>query len=306
MDSPTETNITGSILKKVRQIEIRTNRLVDEALSGHYHSIFKGRGINFDEVREYVPGDDVRTIDWNVTAREGKPFIKKFTEERELTILLIIDISASGLFGSALQTKREIAAEIGSVLAFSAIRNQDRVGLLLFTDEVELYIPPKKGRSHVLRVIREILFYKPLRTGTDIPKALDFANRVIPKKAINFLISDYCLNEPFAESLAILKKKLQVTNKRNDLIAVCIKDPREFELIDAGLMLLEDLESEKQLEIDTRNPSIRKAYSDYTQSLHDELKQVIQASGVDLLDLWTHKPYIGELLRFFQLRERRR
>ena len=183
--------IPREILKKIRQIELRTNRLVTETLAGQYHSVFKGQGMNFDEVREYQPGDDVRAIDWNVTARMNHPFIKKFVEERELTLMLVVDVSGSGLFGSRAQSKRELAAEIASVLAFSAIRNNDKVGLLLFTDEVEKFIPPRKGRSHVLRVIREVLFFEPKRRGTDLVQALEFMGRVLPHRAIAVVISDF-------------------------------------------------------------------------------------------------------------------
>src|SRR5665213_1108014 len=179
------------ILSRMRQLELRTRRLVNNTLAGEYHSVFKGRGMDFDEVREYVPGDEVRTIDWNVTARAGRPFVKKFTEERELTILLLVDLSASGNFGSATQSKRELAAELASVLAFSAIRNSDKVGLILFTDQVEQYIPPKKGRRHVLRVVREILYFQPERRGTNVAQALDFANSVTPRRAVVFLVSDF-------------------------------------------------------------------------------------------------------------------
>ena len=183
--------IPREILKKIRQIEIRTNRIVTETLAGQYHSVFKGQGMNFDEVREYQPGDDVRAIDWNVTARMNHPFIKKFVEERELTLMLVVDVSGSGLFGSRDQSKRELAAEIASVLAFSAIRNNDKVGLVLFTDEVEKFIPPRKGRKHVLRVIREVLFFEPQRRGTNLPGALDFANKMLAHKAIMVVVSDF-------------------------------------------------------------------------------------------------------------------
>ena len=186
--------IPREILKKIRQIELRTNRIVTETLAGQYHSVFKGQGMNFDEVREYQPGDDVRAIDWNVTARMNHPFIKKFVEERELTLMLVVDVSGSGLFGSRAQSKRELAAEIASVLAFSAIRNNDKVGLLLFTDEVEKFIPPRKGRSHVLRVIREVLFFEPKRRGTDLVQALEFMGRVLPHRAIAVVISDFLVN----------------------------------------------------------------------------------------------------------------
>lgn len=298
--------ITSDIIEKVRQIEIRTDRLVEEAFAGHYHSIFKGRGMNFDEVREYIPGDDIRTIDWNVTAREGRPFIKKFREERELTILLLIDVSASGDFGSVSRSKRELAAELGSVLAFSAVRNSDKVGLVLFSSEVELFIPPRKGRSHVLRVIREILFFQPSRRSTDITCALDFVNRVINRRAVAFLLSDFCLSGDPAESLKELRPKLKLTNTHHDLVAVCVRDPREFELTDSGLLLLEDLETGEQIELNTSDPDLRRTFGERAVESYENLRQVIRSSGVDLLEIRTDRPYITELLRFFQTRERRR
>src|SRR5476651_2808108 len=202
--------VTREILKKVRQVELRTRRLVTDALAGAYHSVFKGRGMDFDEVREYSPGDEVRTIDWNVTARSGRPFVKKFTEERELTILLLVDVSASGNFGSTSQSKREMAAELASVLAFSAIRNSDKVGLILFSDQIEQYIPPKKGRRHVLRVVREILYFEPKNRGTDIVQALDFANRVTRRRAVTFLISDFQTSGDQKQALASLQRAIRL------------------------------------------------------------------------------------------------
>src|ERR1700678_4277394 len=234
--------IPREILKKIRQIEIRTNRIVTETLAGAYHSVFKGQGMNFDEVREYQPGDDVRSIDWNVTARMNHPFIKKFVEERELTLMLVVDVSGSGLFGSRGQSKRELAAEIASVLAFSAIRNNDKVGLLLYTDEVEKYIPPRKGRGHVLRVIREVLYYEPRRRGTNLVQALEFMGRVLPHKAICAVISDFLTNESAAdladrranENAAPLPKAaqtaLRMANRRHDVVAVQVTDLYELEL----------------------------------------------------------------------------
>src|SRR5438105_402619 len=252
--------IPREILKKIRQIEIRTNRLVSETLAGQYHSVFKGQGMNFDEVREYQPGDEVRTIDWNVTARMNHPFIKKFVEERELTLMLMVDVSASGLFGSRTQSKRELAAEIASVLAFSAIRNNDKVGLLLFSDEVEKFIPPRKGRRHVLRVIREVLFFQPQRQGTDLTGALQFLMRVTPHKAIAVVISDF-LGSPaeatgkmrgrrlrpqimLLESLAQASySMLRHANRRHDVVAVQIADPYELELPALGRLVLQDAET---------------------------------------------------------------
>ena len=301
-----DTHISSEILNKVRQVEIKTHRLVDETLAGHYHSVFKGRGMDFDEVREYVPGDDVRSIDWNVTARTGRTYVKKFTEERELTIMLIIDVSASGEFGSAAQSKREMMAELGSVIAFSAVRNNDKVGLILFTDEAELYIPPKKGRSHILRVIREILFFQPEGSRTDIGAAVDFANQVIQRRAVAFLISDFCLPGEFETSLQGLRPKLQITNRHHDLVAVSVSDPRERELPDIGLVTIEDSETGEQVELDTTRPEIRDGFARLAHERLKELRRSIRSAGVDLLELSTDKAYLPELLNFFSVRERRR
>src|SRR5207302_10296450 len=254
-----KTMIPREILKKIRQIEIRTNRLVSETLAGQYHSVFKGQGMNFDEVREYQPGDEVRTIEWNVTARMNHPFVKKFVEERELTLTLVVDVSGSGLFGSHAQSKRELAAEIASVLAFSAIRNNDKVGLILFTDEVEKFIPPRKGRRHVLRVIREVLFFEPKRRGTDLNRALEFLLRVTPHRAIAVVISDF-IGSPEAASgkgnarprpqMMLLESLAQASftmlrqaNRRHDLVAVQITDRYELELPALGRLVLNDAET---------------------------------------------------------------
>ncbi len=239
---------TKEILKKVRQIEVRTNRLVTDSLAGNYHSVFKGRGMNFDEVREYVAGDEIRTIDWNVTARTGTPHVKKFTEERELTIMLMIDISASNDFGSDHCSKREMMAELGSVLAFSAVRNNDKVGLILFTDFIELYIPPAKGRSHILRVIRDILYFEPKGKETDLTVPLEFVSKVTKRKAVIFLISDFFFSGSQEEQLSRLQPKLRVCNRHHDLIGVVIADPREHELPDCGWLTLEDAETGQQIE----------------------------------------------------------
>jgi uncharacterized protein (DUF58 family) len=296
---------TREILQKVRQVEIRTNRLADDTLAGHYHSVFKGRGMNFEEVREYVPGDEVRTIDWNVTARTGKVFVKKFTEERELTMILMIDLSASGDYGSGGQSKRELAAEMASVLAFSAVRNNDKVGLLLFTDEAELYIPPAKGRGHVLRVIREILFFEVEGRRTDITGAIEFICRVQKRKAVVFLISDYCLTGPLTEVLPKFKSKLQTANKRHDMVAMAINDPREWDLPEVGLLTLEDAETGEQVEVNTNRKSVREDYQRLSQSRRKELRKTIQSCGVDYLELVPDKPYLATLLGFFKNRERR-
>jgi len=297
--------LTKDILKKVRKVDVRTNRLVNDSLAGSYSSVFKGRGMNFDEVREYVAGDDIRTIDWNVTARTGIAHIKKFTEERELTIMLLIDISGSGEFGSQLASKRELMAELGSILAFSAIKNNDKVGLILFTDYVELFIPPQKGRSHILRVIREILFFQPKGKKTDLCIPLDFLNRVTKRKSVAFLISDFCLPGNFESELQRLQKKLRLSNKRHDLISLFINDPREFELPDIGWITLEDAETGEQIELNTSNPSVRKEYSELAHALQKEMRKTMQSNGIDVLELTTDTSYIPPLLGFFKARERR-
>ncbi len=291
------------ILAKVRHIEIRTNRLAQETLAGQYHSVFKGRGMDFEEVREYVPGDEVRSIDWNVTARTGRPFVKKFTEERELTILLLVDLSASGHFGSQEQTKRELAAEVASVLAFSAIRNSDKVGLILFTDEVEQYVPPRKGRGHVLRVVREILFFAPRRRGTNLVRALEFAGRVTHRRAIAFVLSDFFT--PRDETPERLRRALELLAKRHDLVAVTIADPRERELPAVGRVTLEDAESGEQLELDTADPAVRQAFAAAAATRRTELLGLLRAAGVDALELDTGLPYLPALLRFFRMRAAR-
>ena len=301
-----DSNKTKEILKKVRQVEIRTNRLVNDALAGQYHSVFKGSGMNFDSVREYVRGDELKRIDWNVTARAGTPFVKEFTEERELTIMLLVDVSGSGEFGSAKQSKRELVAELASVLAFSATKNNDKVGLILFTDEVELYIPPRKGRSHVLRVIREILFFEPERSGTDIENAMNFVSRVINRRAVTFLISDFCFPGNQDDLLESLRKKLQITNKRHDVISVAVNDPREIELPNIGYITIEDAETGEQVELNTGSESVRDTYSKLADKQRHDLRRAIKSAGVDMLEISTDQPYIIALQQFFSTRKGRR
>jgi uncharacterized protein (DUF58 family) len=295
--------VTREILKKVRQVELRTRRLVTDALAGEYHSVFKGRGMDFDEVREYSPGDEVRLIDWNVTARTGTPFIKKLREERELTILLAVDVSASGKFGSQTQSKRELAAEVASVLAFSAIRNRDKVGLLLFTDEIEHYIPATKGRTHVLRVIREILFHTPQRRGTDVAAALDFVNDVQRRRAVVFVISDFIES---AEGVERLRRQLRLTNKRHDLVLLHLRDRHEEELPAVGLLSLEDTETGEVMEVDTDSKSVRNAFAARARDRMDQFRRAARQAGVDTLELRTGEPYSQALYTFFQNRSSRR
>jgi uncharacterized protein (DUF58 family) len=294
---------TRDILKKVRQIDIRTNRLVTDTLAGRYHSVFKGRGMNFDAVREYVPGDEIRTIDWNVTARAGKPFVKKFVEERELTLLLMVDVSASGDFGSGAQSKRELAAEIASVLAFSAVKNSDKVGLLLFSDQIELFVPPRKGRKHVLRIVREVLGFEPAHRGTDLVQALDFVNHVIKRRAIVFLLSDFQTGQTPAE---VLRRSLRQTNRRHDLVALPIEDPREQSLPDLGIVAIEDAETGELVELDTHNPQVRQRFAEIAQQRALQLGRTLNAEAVDSLRLETGKPYVAGLLAFFKNRTHRR
>jgi uncharacterized protein (DUF58 family) len=298
--------IPREILKKIRQIEIRTNRLVTETLAGQYHSVFKGQGMNFDEVREYQPGDDVRAIDWNVTARMNHPFIKKFVEERELTVMLVVDVSGSGLFGSREQSKRELAAEIASVLAFSAIRNNDKVGLLLFTDEVEKFIPPRKGRSHVLRVIREVLYFEPKRRGTDLPHALEFMGRVLSHKAIAVVISDFLIPDGKGTLPPPTQTALRMANRRHDVVAVHIADRYELELPALGRLVLEDAETGEIVELNTAHAASRDAFALRQEKLYAEVARQLRSSGIDSIQLRTDEPYGAALGKFFEGREKRR
>jgi len=295
-----------AIMSGMRQLEIRTRRMVNDSLAGAYHSVFKGRGMDFDEVREYSPGDEVRTIDWNVTARAGRPFVKKFTEERELTIFLLVDISASGNFGSGALSKRDLAAELASVLAFSAIRNSDKVGLLLYTDRVERYLPPKKGRRHVLRVVRDILYHAPEGTGTDSIKALDVVNHVLHRRAIVFLISDFESPGDPSAARAGLRRAMRQTNRRHDLVAVQVEDPRERELPDVGILALEDAETGEIIELDTASAAVRRRFKEQAAERGRRLVSDFMSEGIDTLQLQTDSPYMPDLQRFFKTRERRR
>lgn len=298
------TESTRQILAKVRQIEIRTKRIVTEAMAGAYHSVFKGQGIDFEEIREYVPGDDVRSIDWNVTAKMDTPFIKTFREERELTIMLLVDLSGSEYFGSEAQNKRELAAELGSILAFSATKNNDKVGLILFTDQTECYIPPKKGSQHILRVIREILFYKPKYKKTSIAHALDTLNKIQKRKAIVFLISDFLFPESTLTSKQL--KPIKLTHKRHDLICIKLSDPREQTLPPVGIITLEDAETQAQVEIDTMNPKVRRLYEKQNMERDELLKTTFARQGIDLIEVSTGKPYLNALRLFFERRGGRR
>lgn len=292
---------------RMRELEISTRRMVDDSMAGAYHSVFKGRGMDFDEVREYSPGDEVRTIDWNVTARAGRPFVKKFTEERELTIFLVVDISASGNFGSGALAKRDLAAEVASVLAFSAIRNSDKVGLILYTDRTERYLPPKKGRRHVLRVVRDILYHEPQGIGTDTVKALDVVNHVLHRRAVVFLISDFVASGSDPRGArAQLRRAVRQTNRRHDLIALHIEDPRERELPNVGIISLEDAETGEIVELNTARAAVRKRFNEISLERAQRLKSDLRAEGVDSVQLRTDMPYIPPLQRFFKSRGRPR
>jgi uncharacterized protein (DUF58 family) len=282
------------IFKKVRGIELRTKRLVNDVFGGEYHSVFKGRGIEFSEVREYGIGDDVRFIDWNVTARRGGPFVKVFEEERELTVMLLVDASGSGQFGSRGSLKEELAAEVSAVLAFSAIKNNDRVGLIIFTGQIELYIPPKKGLKHVLRVIREILYFKPQGKKTDISAAVKHVNNMLKRKAIVFLIS-YFIDKGFESAL-------NVTARKHDLIAVKISDDREEFLTNSGLITFEDAETGEICYVDTSSKALRKKYWLYSQKQKNEISEYFKRTGIDSIFLKTGQNYEDELIRFFRKR----
>lgn len=303
-------NIT-EMLKKVRQIEIRTNKQVSEALAGAYHSVFKGRGMDFEEAREYQAGDEIRSIDWNVTARTGKAHVKKYREERELTMMIVVDLSASGSFGSGNSSKREIAAELASTLAFSATRNNDKVGLALFTEGVEQILPPRKGRQHILRMIRDVLIYEPQKRGTNIASALDEVNRVLKRKAIVVLISDFLqgpdgkIPNPDDPTKSDIFKALDITNRRHDLVCFEIVDPRETALPNLGVITLEDSETGEIVSLNTGSASVRKAYEQYNQNRLTEFKRALTRSKIDLLEVRTDKPFITPLRKFFERRAKR-
>jgi len=285
------------VLEKVRRIEIQSRRLVTDALAGEYHSIFKGRGMEFSEVREYQFGDDVRTIDWNVTSRSGQLHVKKFTEERELTVLLVLDASGSSDFGTRSHFKREVAAEIGALLAFSAIKNNDRVGAVVFTDDVEMYIPPRKGRGHVLRVIRDLLYFEPKGKGTDVARACEYLNRITRKRAVVFLLSDF-IDSRF-------EKPLRIAARKHDLISIFISDPTESEIPSVGLVELEDAETGRTLLVDTSDRASMTHYRDAVEARRKTQQDALTGMGVDLIDVRTDVPYDRPLLRFFERRARR-
>jgi uncharacterized protein (DUF58 family) len=285
------------VLRRVQRLEIQTRKLVDESLAGSYHSVFRGRGMEFAEVREYEPGDDVRTIDWNVSARMGHPFVKKFTEERELTVFLAVDASASERFGTAASRKLELAAEVSALLAFSAIRNNDRVGLLLFTDQVETFVPPRKGREHGLRVLRELLAYQAAGRGTNIAGALEVLQRVVTKRSVVFVVSDF-QDEGY-------ERILRVVSRKHDVVAVSVSDPREEALPKIGLIAVEDPETGERSVIDSGSAAVRRRYAAAAAAERDRTRETMRRIGLDFLELTTGEPYDLALVRFFRERARR-
>lgn len=289
--------IPTELLKKIRRIEIRTSRTVNDVLAGQYHSAFKGRGMEFEEVRQYHVGDDVRTIDWNVSARAGEPFVKVFREERELTVMLLVDLSASQAFGTGEQEKRELVAEIGATLALSAIRNNDKVGLICFTDRIEKFVPPRKGARHVLRVIRELLVHEPQRRGTDLSVALEYLNRIQKRKCTAFLVSDF-IDEGYETAM-------QLARRKHDLIAVDIGDRFESELPRVGLIEVQDNETGEVVLLDTNSKAARDTYDKVNSLKQDALNTWMLRNRIDRLPLQTGEPFIETLSRFFKKREAR-
>ncbi|MBI3447789.1 MAG: DUF58 domain-containing protein [Acidobacteria bacterium] len=288
--------VPPEVIRAVRRIEIRTRRIVQDSMAGEYHSVFRGRGMEFSEVREYQVGDDVRSIDWNVSARMGHPFVKKYVEERELTVFIAVDVSGSKDFGSRGRTKAELAAEVAALLAFSAIKNNDRVGAILFTGQVEKYIPPKKGKTHVLRVIREILSYEPVDRRTDVGAALEYARRVLTRHCVLFLISDFLASG--------YDKPLRIAARKYDMIAISIEDPREASFPDVGLLEIEDAETGARRVVDTGDPRLEGALTLSAAERRASLKKSLRASGVDLVRLSTGEPYDVPLIRYFEARAR--
>ena len=289
--------IPEELIKKIRQIQIYTSRAVDASFAGQYESVFKGRGMQFDEVREYTPGDDIRTIDWNVTARTGKAHIKRFVEEREMTVIFLVDLSASGEFGTVDKLKNELAAEFTAVLTFAAAKNNDKVGLLIFTDRIELYIPPKKGSRHILRLIRELLYFRMPKRRTNIPLALDYIARVTRKKATMFLVSDFLETD--------FKKPLSLLNKRHDVIAVPVRDRVEIAMPSVGLIELQDAETGETMLVDTSSGRFRNQYGCNSRERFEELREMLRSINVDAIPVTTDRPYLQDVVQFFHRRHRR-
>ena len=300
--------ISKELFSLIRKIQITTSRLVTDVFAGQYHSVFKGRGMEFDEVREYIPGDDIRSIDWNVTARTGRPHVKKYIEERELTVMLVVDASRSCHFASQNQLKSKLAAEIAAVLSFSAIRNNDKVGLIFFTDQIEKFIPPRKGTKNVLRLIREILHFQPQAQETDLAKALEYLSKVVIRRSVVFLISDFFDEEmkgDMGERSSRLKKAMTIANQRHDIIAVTLNDPRERELPTAGLVTLQDSETGIDTLVDCYDTHVRQVYRQKALERLKQRKRFFQSLGMDHIDIETHVPYTTELMKFFTMRRKR-
>jgi len=289
--------IPKELAKKIRYLQIYTTKAVNDVLAGEYHSVFKGRGMEFDEVREYTPGDEIRTIDWNVTARMGSPYVKRYVEERELTVLFLVDLSASGSFGSREKLKNEVAAELCALLAFSAIKNNDKVGLIVFTGVIEMFIPPKKGVSHVLRLIRDVLDFKPRQTRTNITEALDFLGRITHRRAVVFLVSDFLASG--------YEKRLRVAARRHDLIAISVTDPRERELPDVGLIDVEDAETGEIVTLDTGSRRARTQFEALGRERDAKLRQSLHSMAIDHIGVVTGRDYVRDLVGFFRMREGR-
>ena len=291
--------LMDDLIARIRRIEITTRKLVNDGFAGEYQSVFKGRGMEFDEVRQYHPGDDVRSIDWNVTARTGEPYVKSYAEERELTVMLAVDVSGSSDFGTRNRFKRDLAVELSAVMSFAATTNNDKVGLLLFTDRVESLVPPRKGRSHVLRMLRDLLVFEPEGTGTDIRLALDTVHRMLKRRSIVFLVSDF-LADPQSYRQAML-----VTNRRHDVVAFDLSDPLEQEIANVGVLALEDAESGELQWVDTGNGQWRRDFSERVARLEVEKNEVLSAAGVDRVSVTTEKDYVAEVGVFFKDRLRR-
>lgn len=290
--------IPQEVLKKIRRIHITTGRLARNLFAGEYKSVFKGRGLEFHEVREYQVGDEIRLIDWNVTARSEKPYVKRYIEERQLTIMILLDASKSGYFGSVNSLKKDIAAEISAVLASSANKNNDRVGLIIFTDRIEKFIPPRKGRHHILRIVRELLYYNPKGPGTNIPLCLEYLDKVTTRSAVAFLISDFYTPD--------IRKSLSIANKRNDIIAVKITDPRDLEFPDAGIVSLYAAESGKRYFVDTSNPAERESYRAKARNKQDDIEKMLYSAKIDVINVGTQGSYVDALIEFFEKRKLRR
>jgi uncharacterized protein (DUF58 family) len=295
---------TADLLKKVRKIEIKTRGLSNQIFSGEYHSAFKGRGMAFSEVREYVAGDDIRAIDWNVTARLNHPFVKVFEEERELTVMLLVDVSGSGDFGTKTQFKRDMITELCAVLSFSAIQNNDKIGIIFFSDQIEKFIPPKKGKSHILRIIRELIDFKPAHTQTDLAQALRYFTNVIKKRSIAFLISDFIDNN-ITNKKKTVEDALKIAGKKHDVVALRIYDEREYYLPDMGLITLTDAETGRLIQIDSGNKEVRKNYESFARKSELALNDIFKKCAVDFTGIRTDQNYVQPLIKLFKKREKR-